>query len=34
MDFDGEQGANAYDIPNNGFYQFTAKDKGIKIFKK
>jgi hypothetical protein len=23
-----------YDLPNGGFYQFTAQDQGIKTFSK
>jgi hypothetical protein len=34
MDFDGQQDTNAYDMPSNGFYQFTAEDQWVKTFSK
>ncbi len=34
MDFEGFQDTNVYDMPSNGFYQFTAEDQGVKTFSK
>lgn len=34
MDFEGQQDTNAYDMPSNWFYQFTAEDQWIKTFSK
>lgn len=34
MDFEWQQDTNAYDMPSNGFYQFTAEDQWVKTFNK
>lgn len=34
MDFEWQQDTNAYDMPSNGFYQFTAEDQWTKTFSK
>ncbi len=34
MDFEGQQDTNAYDMPSNWFYQFTAEDQWVKTFSK
>lgn len=34
MDFEGFQDTNVYDMPSNGFYQFTAEDQWVKTFSK
>jgi hypothetical protein len=30
----GSQDTSIYDMPSNGFYQFTAEDQGVKTFSK
>ena len=34
MDFEWQQDTNAYDMPSNWFYQFTAEDQWVKTFSK
>lgn len=34
MDFDGYQDTSSYEMPSNGYYQFTEADQGEKLFSK
>ncbi len=34
MDFEGQQDTSVYDMPSNGFYNFTPEDQGVRTFSK